>query len=91
MLGLTDIYTLGDSEDKNLILNFDETRKYLEIMKKERNRLIDKKHITTTISMCSALQFQMTNDFAYSCTAGEPLLTVVENGDLVPCRRILLL
>ena len=38
--------------------------------------------------MYRALQFQMTNDFAYGCTAGSTLLTVMENGDLVPCRRM---
>ena len=38
--------------------------------------------------MYRALQFQMTNDFAYGCTAGDTLLTVMENGDLVPCWRM---
>lgn len=79
---------LGDSEDKDLALNFDETREYLNIMNSERNKLMDKKHNITTISMYRALQFQMTNDFAYGCTAGDTLLTVMENGDLVPCRRM---
>ena len=79
---------LGDSEDKNLTLNFDETREYLNIMNTERNKLMDKKYNITTISMYRALQFQMTNDFAYGCTAGDTLLTVMENGDLVPCRRM---
>ena len=30
----------------------------------------------------------MTNDYPYTCTAGKSLLTVMENGDLVPCRRM---
>ncbi len=79
---------LGASEDKNLTLNFTETRDYLEIMHKERLKLKKQKNNTTTISMYRALQFQMTNDFAYGCTAGDSLLTVMENGDLVPCRRM---
>lgn len=79
---------LGDSEDKELVLNFEETREYLNIMNKERNKLKEKKKNITTISMYRALQFQMTNDFAYGCTAGDTLLTVMENGDLVPCRRM---
>ena len=79
---------LGDSENKELALDFDETREYLEIMNNERNRLMEKKNNITTISMYRALQFQMTNDFAYGCTAGDTLLTVMENGDLVPCRRM---
>ena len=78
---------LGDS-DKSLALNYEQTREYLEIMNKERNKLKRIKNNNTTISMYRALQFQMTNDFAYGCTAGDTLLTVMENGDLVPCRRM---
>lgn len=79
---------LGDSEDKDLALDFNQTREYLEIMNNERNKLMKVKNNQTTISMYRALQFQMTNDFAYGCTAGDTLLTVMENGDLVPCRRM---
>ena len=79
---------LGDSLDRNLALNFDQTQKYLEIMNKERIKLAKNKNNHLTISMYRALQFQMTNDFAYGCTAGDTLLTVMENGDLVPCRRM---
>ena len=79
---------LGDSIDKDLTMNFDETREYLDIMARERDRLQRKKNNHTTISMYRALQFQKTNDFAYGCTAGDTLLTVMENGDLVPCRRM---
>lgn len=79
---------LGDSLNKDLALNYEETREYLKIMNKERDKLINKKGNITTISMYRALQFQMTNDFAYGCTAGDTLLTVMENGDLVPCRRM---
>ena len=79
---------LGDSLNNDLSLNYDETREYLKIMNNERNKLMKKKNYNTTISMYRALQFQMTNDFAYGCTAGDTLLTVMENGDLVPCRRM---
>ena len=79
---------LGDSEDKDLSLDYKQTRKYLEILNKERKKLKKRKNNNTTISMYRALQFQMTNDFAYGCTAGDTLLTVMENGDLVPCRRM---
>ncbi len=79
---------LGDSCDEELMMNYDETREYLKIMDEERSKLLKKKIIRPTVSMYRALQFQMTNDFAYGCTAGETLLTVMENGDLVPCRRM---
>lgn len=78
---------LGDS-DKELALNLIETREYLKTMSEERRKLRDKKNNITTISMYRALQFQMTNEFEYGCTAGDTLLTVMENGDLVPCRRM---
>ena len=79
---------LGDSIDKELTMNYEETREYLDIMNNERNKLRKKKNCHTTISMYRALQFQMTNDLSYGCTAGDTLLTVMENGDLVPCRRM---
>ena len=79
---------LGDLEDKDLVLSQEETREYLQIMRDERNKLKKKKNNNTSISMYRALQFQMNNDFAYGCTAGDTLLTVMENGDLVPCRRL---
>ena len=79
---------LGNSKDKDLALNYDETREYLKIMYQEREKLINKKNNNTSISMNRALQFQMTYNPAYGCTAGDTLLTVMENGDLVPCRRM---
>lgn len=79
---------LGNLEDKKLSLNYEETREYLRIMQQERTKLLHQKDNKTTISMYRALQFQMTHDFAYGCTAGDTLLTVMENGDLVPCRRM---
>ena len=59
-----------------------ETKEYLEIMKSERIRLKTKKS-KTNIPTYRALQFQITNDIPYSCSAGESLLTVMENGDLL--------
>ena len=79
---------LGASENMDLVLDCNQTKEYLEIMDKERKKLLKLKNNNTTISMYRALQFQMTNDFAYGCTAGDTLLTVMENGDLVPCRRM---
>lgn len=77
---------IGDNNQIE-IMTLSETQKYLSILQKERTKLKEKK-CKTTISMYRALQFQMTNDFPYSCTAGDTLLTVMENGDLVPCRRM---
>lgn len=78
---------LNTDKDINLQMNKDETTEYLKIMEKERIKL-KLKNSKTNIAMYRALQFQMTNDYPYACTAGKTLLTVMENGDLVPCRRL---
>ncbi len=72
---------LGESADRNLVLNHKQCGKYLKIMKKQREK-------SKIVSMNRALQFQEINGFAYGCNAGDKLLTVMENGDLVPCRRM---
>ena len=78
---------LGTEYDKEFIMNLEETQEYLLLMAKERQRLKQKKS-KTNLAMYRALQFQKTNDYPYTCTAGSSLLTVMENGDLVPCRRM---
>ena len=78
---------LGSAYDRDFQMNKEETNEYLDIMANERYKLRMKKS-KTEIAMYRALQFQKTNNFAYACTAGDSLLTVMENGDLVPCRRM---
>lgn len=78
---------LGDDKELDLQMTREETSEYLQIMAEER-RWLKMKKSKTNVAMYRALQFQMTNDYAYRCTAGDSLLTVMENGDLVPCRRM---
>lgn len=78
---------LNSKTDIPLLMNKKETNEYLKIMEDERIKLKLNKS-KTNISMYRALQFQMTNDYPYACSAGKSLLTVMENGDLVPCRRM---
>ena len=78
---------LGANYDKDFLMSKEETNEYLELMQKERIRLRNK-NSKTHIAMYRALQFQKTNDYPYRCSAGKSLLTVMENGDLVPCRRM---
>jgi len=91
-LGVNNVWTdrfipLGTSYDKEFTLNKEETQEYLDIISKENIRLRRKKS-KTHVSMYRALQFTRTQNIAYHCTAGKELLTVMENGDLVPCRRM---
>jgi len=77
------------ADDKTLeTLNAQETQEYLQIMHDQHLRLQRRKNCHTTVAMYRALQFLKTGEFAYACTAGKTLLTVMENGDLVPCRRL---
>ena len=78
---------LGSNYDKELMMNIEEINQYIESMQKERISLRQKKS-KTEVAMYRALQFQVTNNYPYRCTAGNTLLTVMENGDLVPCRRM---
>lgn len=78
---------LNPAADGELPMNQEETNAFLQIMADERRRL-QRKRSRTNVAMYRALQFQMTNDLPYTCTAGRSLLTVMENGDLVPCRRM---
>ena len=78
---------LGSSKDKELTLSLDETKEYLKILGEERRKL-KFKNSKTNVSMVRALQFKETNDIPYSCSCASSLLTVMENGDLVPCRRM---
>ena len=78
---------LGTEYDKEFQMNKEQTQEYLEIMEKERTRLRNKKS-KTRVAMYRALQFKKTFDIPYHCSAGDTLLTVMENGDLVPCRRM---
>ena len=78
---------LSKKDELDLQMSKEETSDYLKIMENERIRLKSKRS-KTNVAMYRALQFQMTNDYPYTCTAGKSLLTVMENGDLVPCRRM---
>ena len=83
----SDRYIPLGNENKEFLMNVEETQVYLEIMKNERIRLLRNKS-NTHVSLYRALQFIRTNDYPYECSAGDSLLTVMENGDLVPCRRM---
>ena len=65
-----------------------ETREFLEIMKRSCRRSILAPFNRTEVSMKRALQFLFSGERPYRCTAGDSLITIQSNGDLVPCRRM---
>lgn len=73
--------------DINLCMNYRQSQKYFKTIAQVRQKAKEQGSLTN-ISANRALQFLMTNEFAYECTAGISLLTIMENGDLVPCRRM---
>ena len=79
---------LGDQRDKEFIMNLEETQEWLNIMasKKFQQQQEGKK---TIVSMRRALQFTRAfSEPIYQCVAGKGLITIMENGDIVPCRRM---
>lgn len=62
-----------------------ETREFFELMLKERkcggmNR--------SRVALHRSLQFTVTGDRPYRCSAGDTLITILSNGDVCPCRRM---
>jgi radical SAM protein with 4Fe4S-binding SPASM domain len=85
----------GSGENLNLMTP-EETQNYFKLMKKQRSKFninlpfsipftpINK----TEVAMHRALQFLECGSQPYQCTAGDRLITIQPNGDLLPCRRM---
>jgi len=64
-----------------------ETREFFEIM--ERARAEAERHFgRTKVVLSRALQFLIGGGRPYHCAAGDGLITLLPNGDLLPCRRM---
>ncbi|CDM68085.1 Radical SAM domain protein [Clostridium bornimense] len=68
-------------------LSSDEVVDYLSIMRKEKSKFINR-YRKTIISMDRSLQFLSGEGSCYKCSAGDGLVIVLENGDVLPCRRL---
>lgn len=66
----------------------DEVREYVELMRDARDEARRRWFSKTEVAQHRALQFLTGHDHAYRCTAGDSLLTLRPNGDLLPCRRL---
>ena len=53
-----------------------------------RSELEGRRGNRTEVAMHRALQFLIGGGEPYRCTAGSSLLTLLPNGDLLPCRRL---
>ncbi|MHB8881156.1 MAG: radical SAM protein [Thermodesulfovibrionales bacterium] len=74
----------GSAASDNL-LTPDETREFFGLMRAASRRgwLISR-----PVSLHRSLQFMLTGDRPYRCSAGDTLVTVLPNGDVCPCRRM---
>jgi radical SAM protein with 4Fe4S-binding SPASM domain len=64
------------------------TNDFFDIMKHARRRTIGSLLSRTDVRIDRALQFMADGGRPYSCQAGNALVTVMPNGDLLPCRRL---
>ena len=65
-----------------------ETRELFESMGAVRSEIEGRRKHRTEIAMHRALQFLVGGGEPYRCKAGSSLLTILPNGDLLPCRRL---
>ena len=70
------------------VLTHEETREFFEIMNRERKKASIIFSGKTEIAMHRAIQFLYAGGKPYHCTAGDTLITVQPDGNLVPCRRM---
>ncbi|MGL4773458.1 MAG: radical SAM protein [Clostridium sp.] len=64
-----------------------EVVEYVNILRKERKKLSNK-FSKTKIGIERSLQFLCGEGDCYNCSAGEGLIIILENGDVLPCRRL---
>lgn len=76
----------GNAGDVNT-LKPNELIKYISIMKQEKHKFINKIS-KTKVAMERGLQFLSGDGTGYVCSAGNGLIIVLENGDVLPCRRL---
>jgi len=75
-------------ELKQQTLSPEETRDWLAIMGRARQEAQRDWSSHTVISLNRALQFFASKGQPYRCSAGDSLICLLPNGDLVPCRRM---
>ncbi|MFH0997173.1 MAG: radical SAM protein [Pseudomonadota bacterium] len=62
-----------------------ETREFFELMLQGRKRGWLKR---SCVKLHRSLQFTVTGEPPYRCSAGDTLVTILSNGDVCPCRRM---
>jgi len=80
---------LGQSESSvNMVLSPSRTEEFVLMVSREAAASSSFFHRRFRVAAGRALQFIHADGTPYFCKAGRSLLTVMSNGDLVPCRRM---
>lgn len=81
---------IGNGEEMlDLAVTKDVFPDYVKLLKKAKGNIITRKfNKKTEVTMNRALQFLYSDGLAYSCSAGDSLITVDEAGRIMPCRRM---
>lgn len=76
---------IGNCEE---ILSTEEFLEFTKVLSKEAEKAKKRFWNKMTVHQNRALQFCGGGDNVYHCAAGNNLLTILANGDIVPCRRL---
>lgn len=74
--------------NKEDILETQQFKEVVKILTEESNKASKNPFCKTRIQINRALQFCEGGNEIYQCSAGISLLTILANGDLLPCRRL---
>ncbi len=78
----------GAREAARLVLAPEETRDFFHALERARRRAKHIPFFRTEVAASRALQFLASGGEPYRCVAGDTLLTVQADGDVVSCRRM---
>lgn len=78
----------GAEKMQDSLLNPKETLEFFNIVKRCREQKKWGRRNKTIIELNRALQFFVNDNYPYSCNAGESLICLLEDGTVLPCRRL---
>lgn len=79
--------TNGNINEEIKTLNKEEVVEYINIIGKEQDNILNKIRGLKVLGERS-LQFLNGKGLCYKCSAGDGLIILLENGDVMPCRRL---
>lgn len=70
------------------LLSKDEALEFFGVIMSEKNKNFRNKLSKLEVYSNRSLQFLKSGEHPYGCSAGNALITILENGDVLPCRRM---